>query len=57
MIPDIRISRCFMKQGISPKVVSERLEPAKMGINLGVYSHIVLEVKEVSVEMLQEILN
>ena len=47
----------LMKQGVNPKIVSERLGHANVGITLDIYSHVDLEMQRESVIKLQEILS
>ena len=47
----------LMKQGINPKIVSERLGHANVGITLNVYSHTDLEMQRESALKLEKLLN
>lgn len=47
----------LMKQGINPKIVSERLGHANVGITLDIYTHTDLEMQRESADMLGEVLN
>lgn len=47
----------LMKQGINPKIVSERLGHANVGFTLDIYSHTDLEMQEESVNKLQNLLD
>ncbi|WP_328070605.1 site-specific integrase [Bacillus mycoides] len=51
-VPDIRfhVLRIMLKQGIHPKIVSERLGYKKVGITLDTYSHVVPGLQEKAVE-------
>ncbi|EEK73457.1 hypothetical protein bcere0007_21070 [Bacillus mycoides] len=40
----------MLKQGIHPKIVSERLEHKRVGITLEIYSHIVPGLQETAVD-------
>jgi site-specific recombinase XerD len=46
----------LMKQGINPKIVSERLGHSNVSITLDIYSHTDLAMLEESVSRLEEIL-
>ena len=46
----------LMKQGINPKIVSERLGHANVGITLDIYSHTDLEMQRDSVAKLEDVL-
>lgn len=56
---DLRHSNAtlLMKQGINPKIVSERLGHANVGITLDIYSHTDLEMQKESVYALDRMLN
>jgi len=45
-----------MKQGINPKIVSERLGHANVGITLDIYSHIDLDMQIETVNKLEKML-
>ena len=47
----------LMKQGINPKIVSERLGHANVGITLDIYSHTDLEMQKNTVVKLEEVLD
>lgn len=47
----------LMKQGINPKIVSERLGHANVSITLDIYSHTDLDIQEESVNMLEKAFN
>lgn len=56
-VPDIRFhdlrhthATLMLKQGIHPKIVSERLEHKKVGITLDTYSHVVPGLQENAVD-------
>ncbi|MEK4096485.1 integrase [Bacillus sp. RC55] len=51
-VPDIRFHdlRIMLKQGIHPKIVSERLGHKKVGITLDTYSHVVPGLQETAVD-------
>lgn len=51
-VPDIRFHdlRIMLKQGIHPKIVSERLGHKKVGITLDTYSRVVPGLQEKAVE-------
>ncbi|MRQ96631.1 site-specific integrase, partial [Bacillus anthracis] len=56
-VPDIRFhdlrhthATLMLKQGIHPKIVSERLGHKKVGITLDTYSHVVPGLQEKAVE-------
>lgn len=46
----------LMKQGINPKIVSERLGHANVGITLDIYSHTDLEMQKDTVTKLEQVL-
>lgn len=47
----------LMKQGINPKIVSERLGHANVGITLDIYSHTDLDMQRESVDLLGAVLS
>jgi len=46
----------MLKSGVHPKVVSERLGHASVGITLDIYSHVLPGLQEAAVERFDQIL-
>jgi len=46
----------LLRQGVHPKVVSERLGHAKIGITLDTYSHVLPDMQKDAVDKLDEII-
>ncbi len=46
----------LLKQGIHPKVVSERLGHAKVGVTLDVYSHVLPGMQEEAAQRIDSVL-
>ena len=47
----------LLKQGVHPKIVSERLGHANIGITLDIYSHVLPNLQQNAVEQLSEIID
>jgi integrase len=47
----------MLKQGIHPKVVSERLGHSTIGITLDTYTHVLPNMQKVAADQLDQLLN
>ena len=51
-----RCATLLLKQGIHPKIVSERLGHAKVGITLDIYSHVLPGMQEEAAQKIDAVL-